>query len=87
MKCTDCADGVLLISVLNFLHYLHFCSHALQKLVIPLTSSKKLKYETYSTKSIRVCLSLTQNFALTQTMTMERAPHMYQFNPYPTAFP
>jgi len=69
-KCTNCADGVLLIRVSNFLHYLHFCSNALQKMVMPLTSSEKLKYETYSTKSIRPCLSLTQNLALTQTMTM-----------------
>jgi len=79
MKCTHFGDGVLLICVLNFLHYLHFCSHALQKMVMPLTSRKKLKFETYSTKSIIVCLSLTQNLALTQTMTMERVQHMYQF--------
>lgn len=81
MKYTDCADGVLLIRVLNFFHYLHICSNAPQKMVMPLTSSKKkLKYETYSTKSIRLCMSLTQNLPPTQTMRMERVPHMYQFS-------
>jgi len=57
-----------------------FCSNALQKMAMPLTSSKKLKHEAYSIKTIRLCMSLTQNLALTQTMTMERVPHMYQFS-------
>jgi hypothetical protein len=80
MKCIDCADGVLLIDcadgvllirVLNFLNYLHLCSNALQNMAMPLTLSKKLKYETYSTKPNKHCLSLTQNLALTQAMTMD----------------
>lgn len=57
-----------------------FCSNALQKMATPLTSSKKLKHETCSTKSIRMCMSLTQNLALTQTRKMERVPHTYQFS-------
>jgi hypothetical protein len=57
-----------------------FCSKALQKMAMPLTSSKKLKHETDSTKSIRLHTSLTQNLVLTQNMTMERVPHMRQFS-------